>query len=1105
VIEIYKLDSGPVALNVSLDKANNFSIEEGEGAVITATAAGGEAPYDYEWSTTMEEEDYTWSGNQFTILATARAGDYDVRVDVTDNAEDTTYATIDFTITAPAMKYGITVNAGANGSASTTPATEAAAGVQVTVNATPDSGYAVDTITVTAADSSNVPVAGGKFTMPGQAVTVTVTFKESAGESYIVDFEGDGETKGSYNTGTVTLNGKQWDMTQVMIGPVQPTDADWKNGARSARFRGYDTSAMTLLEDIANISSISFDYRRYGTESAQTNWVVEYSTDSGTSWTQVGSNFTATDTVQTFSETISESGANRVRIRAANGTGSSNRRMNIDDIEIVSGGGGPQPLSISLDKTSGFTVEQGSSAVVKATASGGTPPYSIYWDTDMASGEYTDDGATFTIHDTATLGNYFVKAEVEDAESNITNKTINFSVTAPAPKYAITVNAGANGSASTTPATEAAAGVQVTVNATPNGGYAVDTITVTAADSSNVPVAGGKFTMPAQAVTVAVTFKEAPAGPDVLITFEDKTLPTGYAAGAGILEDGKNWATLRVLRGTDANDKKIGEVSARFYPVTTTNATLTMTEAYAEDITGVSFMVASYGTNDTMAGVELKLNVSSDGSTWTTVKTLTGAADITDTLTQVTVDSIPAGARYLQFFATAQAASGKRINLDNIGVSFGTPGPQVMSVSFDKADNFTVVEGNSAVITATASGGLPPYDYSWTSSLGGAYCSASGNQFTILATAPVGTYWAKVDAEDSGTATATKTINFAVTEEEPEPETLITFENKTLPGNYSAATATLEDGKNWATLRALRGTDGNDKKIGEVSARLNPVTTTNATLTMAEAYAEDITGVSFMVASYGSDSMAGVELKLNVSSDGSSWTTVKTLTGAADITDTLTQVTVDSIPAGARYLQFFATAAAASGKRINIDNIAVSFGGGPGPGAQVVIDGALTGTVNVVLPLTVSLLEAVADYWVIDLKDPHGDAVVVYNFDEETGAFSFTPDMAGTYTFKATAMDGDDHPIASKQVNLVVSAAPAETPIPPITYNVANGGLGFTLPDGLTISRVQGANQVVDQAWQWTDLTAGVDYTVDGANVVIATRGGVPVARMVRVYFQPAP
>ncbi len=1022
-IEIYKLDSGPVALNVSLDKANNFSIEEGEGAVITATAKGGEAPYVYAWSTTLEEGDYTASGNQFTILATAPAGDYDVRVDVTDDAEETAYATIDFTITAPAMKYGITVNAGANGSASTTPATEAAAGVQVTVNATPDSGYAVDTITVTAADSSNVPVTGGKFTMPGQAVTVTVTFKESAGESYIVDFEGAGETKAAYASATVKLNGKDWDLTDALIG----TDTnDWKNGARSARFRGYGTSSMTLLEDIPGISSVTFLYRQYGT-AQQVAWKVEYSADGNDPWTQIGSDFTATDTVQTFSETISAPGAARVRIRQASGTGTANRQMNIDDIEIVSGGGGPQPLSISLDKTSGFTVTQGSIAVVQATASGGTPPYSIYWDTDLASGEYTDDGATFTIHDTATIGTYFVKAEVEDAESNITNKTISFSVVEPS------------------------------------------------------------------------------AEPDVLITFENKTMPTGYAAGAGILEDGKNWATLRVLRGTDANDKKIGEVSARFYPVTTTNATLTMTEAYAEDITGVSFMVASYGTNDTMAGVELKLNVSSDGSSWTTVKTLTGAADISDTLTQVTVDSIPAGARYLQFFATAQAASGKRINLDNIGVSFGTPGPQVMSVSFDKADNFTVVEGNSAVITATASGGLPPYDYSWTSSLGGAYCSASGNQFTILATAPVGTYWAKVDAEDSGTATATKTINFAVTEEEPEPETLITFENKTLPGNYSAATATLEDGKNWATLRALRGTDGNDKKIGEVSARLNPVTTTNATLTMAEAYAEDITGVSFMVASYGSDSMAGVELKLNVSSDGSSWTTVKTLTGAADITDTLTQVTVDSIPAGARYLQFFATAAAASGKRINIDNIAVSFGGGPGPGAQVVIDGALTGTVNVVLPLTVSLLEAVADYWVIDLKDPHGDAVVVYNFDEETGAFSFTPDMAGTYTFKATAMDGDDHPIASKQVNLVVSAAPAETPIPPITYNVANGGLGFTLPDGLTISRVQGANQVVDQAWQWTDLTAGVDYTVDGANVVIATRGGVPVARMVRVYFQPAP
>ena len=351
-IEIYKLDSGPVALNVSLDKANNFSIEEGEGAVITATAKGGEAPYVYAWSTTLEEGDYTASGNQFTILATAPAGDYDVRVDVTDDAEETAYATIDFTITAPAMKYGITVNAGANGSASTTPATEAAAGVQVTVNATPDSGYAVDTITVTAADSSNVPVTGGKFTMPGQAVTVTVTFKESAGESYIVDFEGAGETKAAYASATVKLNGKDWDLTDALIG----TDTnDWKNGARSARFRGYGTSSMTLLEDIPGISSVTFLYRQYGT-AQQVAWKVEYSADGNDPWTQIGSDFTATDTVQTFSETISAPGAARVRIRQASGTGTANRQMNIDDIEIVSGGGGPQPLSISLDKTSGFTV-----------------------------------------------------------------------------------------------------------------------------------------------------------------------------------------------------------------------------------------------------------------------------------------------------------------------------------------------------------------------------------------------------------------------------------------------------------------------------------------------------------------------------------------------------------------------------------------------------------------------------------------------------------------------------------------------------------------------------------------------------------------------------
>jgi len=157
--------------------------------------------------------------------------------------------------------------------------------------------------------------------------------------SYIIDFEGDGEVKPGYATGTVNLNGLNWDMTNVLIG-VESND--WKNGLRSARLRGYGTSSMTMLENKTNgIGTISFQYRRYGSDT-QVDWKVEYSIDNGGLWTQIGSAFTAqaSDVVQTFSEAVNIDGDVRVRIKRATESGTSNRRLNIDDIEITNFTGG---------------------------------------------------------------------------------------------------------------------------------------------------------------------------------------------------------------------------------------------------------------------------------------------------------------------------------------------------------------------------------------------------------------------------------------------------------------------------------------------------------------------------------------------------------------------------------------------------------------------------------------------------------------------------------------------------------------------------------------------------------------------------------------------
>lgn len=153
---------------------------------------------------------------------------------------------------------------------------------------------------------------------------------------YYVDFEGVGETKTSYTSGNVTLSGTQWNMTEALIG----TDAaDYKNGVRSARMRGYSSSSITMNSNKSNgLGSISFKYWRYGTD-AQATWKVEYSTNDGSSWTQAGTNFTppTNNNEQTFSATsINVTGNVRIRItHVSGGNTSTNRRFNIDDITLT--------------------------------------------------------------------------------------------------------------------------------------------------------------------------------------------------------------------------------------------------------------------------------------------------------------------------------------------------------------------------------------------------------------------------------------------------------------------------------------------------------------------------------------------------------------------------------------------------------------------------------------------------------------------------------------------------------------------------------------------------------------------------------------------------
>ena len=123
------------------------------------------------------------------------------------------------TVTTSPTEYNITKATATNGSftvkVGAKEMSKAAAGTTVTITATPAAGYEVGTIKVTKVDGGEVNVTDNKFTMPAEAVTVTVNFKErapvSATVTYTPDASADASITGGYATVTdssITANAK---------------------------------------------------------------------------------------------------------------------------------------------------------------------------------------------------------------------------------------------------------------------------------------------------------------------------------------------------------------------------------------------------------------------------------------------------------------------------------------------------------------------------------------------------------------------------------------------------------------------------------------------------------------------------------------------------------------------------------------------------------------------------------------------------------------------------------------------------------------------------------------------------------------------------------
>ena len=262
-----------------------------------------------------------------------------------------------------------------------------------------------------------------------------------------------------------------------------------------------------------------------------------------------------------------------------------------------------------------------------------------------------NSGTTFPVTIVLSAAGYKdLTVKVEKAGySNYTATVVQNTPSQPETAYTVTTAADiTNGAVDVDPA-RAKAGETVTVTVDPDEGYELDKITVSGESGTAVEVNGGRFTMPAENVTVSVAFKAIsvtpPAtgdkeislsqvklsrdmlGSDWYVTFGEET-HNYVSAISGITVNGVAWKANNynptsggVYRADCSNDRLVFAAkdfgSSPVIPVLTSGNVITITAAGYKDLT-MKFVVDADGKASLVAddgqGDPLELHVKLVGS-----------------------------------------------------------------------------------------------------------------------------------------------------------------------------------------------------------------------------------------------------------------------------------------------------------------------------------------------------------------------------------------------------------------------------------------------------------------------------------------------------------
>ena len=783
--------SGVITTNVKFT-ASAAAVDETPGTYVVTvikTVASGDVSGTVVLSGTATEgagADYTVDTTNFTMSGATTSATFTVTInddaDV-ESAETVVLTLADvvggtiatpsvFTLTInandiPSHAITIVTNAPENGTVTTTPAGTAAEGQTVTITATPAGGYRVASIAVVDGAMNPVTVTGNTFVMPTSDATVTVAFEVYVAPDVLIDFEDYG---GSYALTNYAAGGVTWAMTNAYSGN---TVDDAKNGAKAARFENNrggtgNPAKMTGTAFAQPITKINFWYANYGVNDGGA-FKVQVSSD-GSSWTDVGAteyNPSSKTLVEGVIDTIP---ANMTYAQFITTTGTA-QRVNIDDVGFYFGAA---TFGVTVNRTNGFVVAEGASDTITATAANGGAPYSYSWTSTLGEGYRTADSNLFAILATAPTGSYSATVMATDTNLVTVSNTVTFRVAAPAPKYpiAITTNSPANGTVTTTPAGEAEAGQTVTITATPASGYTVGAITATeSGGGTELPIVNKTFVMTNAGVMVSVTFDAfVPKSLIISEVADPSNNATGgrfvelYNAGGSSIDlaagqwflarqvnGGTSWSDI-ALTGTVAAAGTYVVAGSTNYPTVYPSAPAASQTSGSIDGNGDDgYFLYSGGrhTNGILEDAAGVIDQDGTGMPW----------EYTDRRA-VRQSSVTAGN---PTWTASEWTIPAVANVADMTPGVHPEGAPVFSVALDRANGFTVAQGASAAITATATNGTPGYTYSWTSSLGPSYYTTNANVFTISASAPLGTYTSTVTATDSTLATAEKSVYFSVT------------------------------------------------------------------------------------------------------------------------------------------------------------------------------------------------------------------------------------------------------------------------------------------------------------------------------------------------------